>query len=93
MTTEKLTLIIAGRKYPVTVEKSEVEDVRAIEKDLNNKINEYIQLYKTNDKLDIITLLLLTNTLELQKHKKTKRTDNDVISLLSDIQESIDKVL
>jgi len=93
MAIQKINIIIAGRSYPVKAEENEIDAIREIEKDINRKINEYSSLYKTDNKIDIITLILLDCSLE--KFNLEQNTDNDkeVLKLISDIESSIDKVL
>ena len=93
MVAQKINIIIAGRSYPVKAEENEIDAIHEIEKNINRKINEYIGLYKTENKTDIITLILLNCSLENSNLKQNEGKDKDVLKLISDIESSIDKVL
>ena len=93
MAAQKINIIIAGRSYPVKAEENEIDAIHEIEKDINRKINEYTGLYKTENKTDIITLILLNCSLENFNLKQNKGKDKDVLKLISDIESSINKVL
>lgn len=93
MATKRLNIIIAGRTYPVTVEESEVSVIQEIEKNINKKINEFTLTYKTDDKIDIITLILLNCSLDNYNLNNKKSDNKDILDLISDIENSVNKVL
>ena len=93
MAIQKINIIIAGRSYPVKAEENEIDAIREIEKNINRKINEYSSLYKTDNKIDIITLILLNCSLEKFNLEQNTGKDKEVLKLISDIESSIDKVL
>ncbi len=93
MAIQKVNIIIAGRSFPVKAEEDEIDVIREIEKNINRKINEYSSIYKTENKVDIITLILLNCSLENYNLNRDKGEDKDILNLISDIENSIDKVL
>ena len=92
MAIEKININIAGRKYPVKVKEGEEIVIREIEKDINRKINEFIKTYEFNDKLDIITLILLNCSHDLYKIKNSGH-EQKLINKISEIEKSIDQIL
>jgi hypothetical protein len=84
----RLNLIIGGRSFPVKVEKSEVADLKELEKVVNGKINEFMIKYPTYERIDLITMafLSLVSDLNNQRFQKSepvldKRLD-DLATLL-----------
>lgn len=92
MTVQKMNIIISGRKYPVKVEEGEEEVIRTIEKNINRKINEFVKLYEYNDKLDIVTLILLNCSLDLHNLKHSGQ-NKKLINSISKIESLIDKIV
>jgi len=93
MAAQKINITIAGRSYPVKAEENEIEAIHEIERNINKQINEYLRLYRTDNKTDIITLILLNCSLENYSLKQNEGKNKDVLKLISDIESSIDKVL
>lgn len=91
MTVQKMNIIISGRKYPVKVEEGEEEVIRTIEKNINRKINEFVKLYEYNDKLDVVTLILLNCSLDLYNLKHSGQ-DKKLINSISEIENLIDQI-
>lgn len=92
MAVQKMNIIISGRKYPVTIEEGEEEVIRTIEKNINRKINEFVKLYEYNDKLDVITLILLNCSLDLYNLKHSEQ-DKKLINNISEIESLIDQIV
>lgn len=65
----RLNLMIGGRSFPVKVEKSEVADLKGIEKDVNTKINEFMVKYPTYERIDLITMAFLSLVFDLNKQR------------------------
>jgi cell division protein ZapA len=91
---QSISVEIAGREYPLKVEKHEVEIVESIAKDLNKKIREFQRTYSGKDIQDCISMTLLTYVFELEKIKRNGDVDGfeehfeKVDNLLSDLLES-----
>lgn len=91
MAINKINITIAGRKYPVTYEDGEEEVIRKIEKNINKQINALIGKYENNDRLDIITLVLLNCSYELHKQNDTGQ-EKKLIEKIFEIEELIDQI-
>ena len=82
--------MIAGRNYPITIERNEEESIRKAAKHINEKMIEYEKKYNLKDKeylLGMISLFFASQHLELQH---TSEYDN---SNMTDRLEKIDKLI
>jgi len=70
--TKRMTVVIAGRSYPVKVSEAEAHILPMIEKQINDKIQSMQMSYKDIDVRDCISMVLLTQSLDL--HKPTADT-------------------
>jgi len=91
-----ITVLIAGRPYPLKIKVGDEETIRNIVKEVNEKINRFQMTYTKKDKQDCISMALLTYAVDL--HKTSKSTDNPVTSnpsddLLSDKIQELDVLL
>ena len=85
----KIDVTIAGRTFPVKVSESEVEPMRKIEHDLNQKINDFNLKYKDRDKLDCVIMTLLTIAVENAEQVK----NNTVSETINNQLQSLNKLL
>jgi len=60
---KRMSVIIAGRSYPVKVTEEEASQIPNIEKKINDQIMEMQISYKNLDLQDCISMVLLTNTM------------------------------
>ena len=72
---ESISVDIAGREYPLKVEKHEVEMVKSIVENLNKKILDFQRTYSGKDIQDCISMTLLTSVFELEKIKRNGSVD------------------
>lgn len=75
---KRIMVIIAGRNYPVRIKPEEEKTVRMIEKDVNDKINEFQLSYQGKDTQDYMSLALLSYAFDLHKAKNSK--DHQVLN-------------
>ena len=80
---KKLTIVIAGRSYPVKVNKDEALILPTIEKDLNDQIRQMQLSYSDRDIQDCLSMVLLTQAI-------TSHTSESSIS--PEVTEKIDKL-
>lgn len=82
---KKIDVTIAGRTFPVKVSDSEVETIRKIENDLNQKISDFNLKYKDRDKLDCVIMTLLTVAVNNSENEKpqinTESIQNQLLKL------------
>jgi cell division protein ZapA (FtsZ GTPase activity inhibitor) len=65
--TTNITVIIAGRPYPLKVKEGDEPIIRRIVKDVNDKITLYQTTYPRKDRQDWLTMALLTFAVDLHK--------------------------
>ena len=89
-----ITVVIAGRHFPLKVRDTDEPSVREIAKDVNEKIKQFQQTYKNKDKLDCLCMTALTYAVELQKEKlASSDQDISIRTKLAHLEESVDRVL
>jgi len=54
----RITVLIAGRPYPLKINKKDEPTIRRLVKEANDKVQEFQQLYK-KDKQDLLSMPLL----------------------------------
>ena len=72
--TKKLTIVIAGRSYPVKVSKEEALILPTIEKDLNDQIRQMQLSYKDKDMQDCLSMVLLTKAISAYTKANSNET-------------------
>ncbi len=93
--TTHLTVIIAGRSYPLIVEKAEEQDVLHAVKTINERIVELQAQFQSKDKQDCLAMILLQMALE---KKSSARPDENhdlqqVQKSLSELESMLDELL
>lgn len=64
-----ITVLIAGRPYPLKVKVGDEDAIRKIVKDVNEKVNRFQLTYNKKDKQDCLSMALLTYAVDLHKSK------------------------
>ncbi len=59
--TKRVTVVIAGRSYPVKVTEEEARLIPSLEKKINDQIMKIQMSYKDLDMQDYLSMVLLTN--------------------------------
>jgi len=80
---KKLTIVIAGRSFPVKVNKAEELILPVIEKNLNEQIRQIQLSYSDRDIQDCLSMVLLTQTIS---------NHNQEPSIIPDISTKVDKL-
>ncbi len=80
---KKLTIVIAGRSYPVKVNKEEERILPSIEKNLNEEIRQMQLSFIDRDVQDCLSMVLLTRAIS---------THTEESSILPEITNKIDKL-
>jgi len=88
-----ITVIIAGRPFPLKIKASDEPTIRKIVKEVNEKINRFQLTYKNKDKQDCLSMALLTYAVDLQKAKLNASSSPDLTSKLSQLDELLDQLL
>lgn len=61
--TKRISVVIAGRSYPVKVSEAEARLIPGIEKKINDQIMKIQMSYKDLDMQDYLSMVLLTNVI------------------------------
>ena len=80
---KKLTIVIAGRSFPVKANKEEELILPVIEKNLNDQIRQMQLSYADRDMQDCLTMVLLTQAISAQSKEP---------SIIPDVSNKIDKL-
>ncbi len=91
----KITVLIAGRPYPLRVQAADETAVRKIVKEVNDKINSFQTAYQDRDKQDGLSMTLLTYAFDLYKLRKKPTEGNEpgVENQLAKIDELLEQML
>lgn len=88
-----MTVMIAGRPYPLKVREAEQTTIRAIAKEVNDKIIQYQVTYKNKDKQDCLSMAAMTYAVDLQKVQMSLNQFESIETKLSELDELLDKLL
>jgi cell division protein ZapA len=92
----QITVLIAGRPYPLKIKDSDEPTIRKIVKEINDKINQFQLTYTNKDKQDCLSMAILTYAVDLHKYMQTGQAatpDHEVEQKLSQIDSLLDKLL
>jgi len=82
-TTKRISVVIAGRSYPVKVTEEEARLIPGIEKRINDQLMKIQMSYKDLDMQDYLSMVLLTNVMS---------TDNTDPLKTDGVSEKLDKI-
>jgi len=85
---------IAGRIYPLTIERSEEENVRKAVKNINDKVTDYEKNFNIKDRQDLLAMSSLhfaTHATEI--HHNTGKEEKAVLEKLEKIEKSVSAAL
>lgn len=75
--TEKINVIISGRNFPLKVPPEEVQQIQDVVAEINRKVLEFQNTYKTQDLRECLSMVLLTYAVDLNKLKLGHVSDED----------------
>ncbi len=90
-----ITVLIAGRPYPLKIKKGNEPAIRKIVKEVNEKINRFQLTYTKKDKQDCISMALLTYAVDLHKTRENGQAlqQPELSDKLHQIDELLDELL
>jgi cell division protein ZapA len=96
--TKSITVLIAGRPYPLKIKAEDEPAIRKIVKDVNEKINRFQLTYSNKDKQDCLSMTVLTYAVDLHKAtlEQSVQVENPETVLsekLSSLENLLDKLL
>ncbi len=72
---QNINLKIADKYYPLTINRTEEEDIRTAAVRINEKLQQYKTKYKSNDTTDFFAMTCLDFATELIKNNKRNDTE------------------
>ena len=93
--TKPITVVIAGRPYPLRVSEREEAGLRALVTEINNRYNDFQIKYRDRDKMDCLVMTLLTYATELRNARQMADNATDVVlsKRLEQLNELVDGML
>ncbi|MEM1216388.1 MAG: cell division protein ZapA, partial [Bacteroidota bacterium] len=67
----KITVLVAGRPYPLRIKAADEPAMRRVVKAINDKITTFQSAYPGRDKQDGLSMTLLTYAFDLHRMRKT----------------------
>lgn len=92
---KQVTVVIAGRPYPLKINQGDENAIRTIVKGINDKINELQLAYANKDQQDGLAMAILTYAVEMNKMKQTVQplNDDELGKKLNHIDQSLAELL
>lgn len=90
---KQITVVIAGRPYPLKIDAGDEPAIRKIVKDVNEKVNRFQMTYTNKDKQDCLSMALLTYAVDLQKAKSSGGNDPALSGKLFQLDALLDQLL
>lgn len=92
--TTNITVLIAGRPYPLKIKDGDEPVIRRIVKEVNDKIALFQNTYPCKDRQDWITMVLLTYAVDVHKAQAlTTALDPQLADKLSQIDDLLSKAV
>ncbi len=90
---KNITVIIAGRPYPLKIKVEDEPSIRRIVKEVNEKINRFQLTYTNKDKQDCLAMAILTYAVDLHKSRQSAAQDTTLANKLSQLDELLDQLV
>jgi cell division protein ZapA len=92
MGTQAITVRIAGKSYPMTVETpQEEETIRKAERQIRDRLKKYEEKYAITDIRDLLSMCVLQFATEaMESEEKVGSVEHDVLSKLKAIEHALD---
>ncbi len=91
--TTNITVLIAGRPYPLKIKAGDEAAIRKIVKEVNEKVNRFQLNYTKKDKQDCLSMALLTYAVDLHKAREDQPSGSGVHPDLSEKIHQLDSFL
>jgi cell division protein ZapA len=95
MGTQAITVRIAGKSYPMTVESSQEEEtIRKAERQIRERLKMYEEKYAVTDVRDLLSMCVLQFATEaLEEEQKASGVEQSVLDRLKAIEQVLDASL
>ena len=91
--TKNITILIAGRPYPLKINAADEPAIRKIVSEVNEKVNRLQLAYTNKDKQDCLAMAILTYAVDLQKAKQSPAHDPSLAARLAVLNALLDKAV
>lgn len=91
--TKHITVLIAGRPYPLKINAEDEPRIRQVVKEVNDKINRFQLTYTNKDKQDCLAMALLTYAVDLHKTTLTQNDGHSLSAQLTQMEDLLDQLL
>ncbi|MGC6429372.1 MAG: cell division protein ZapA [Flavobacteriales bacterium] len=88
----KIKVSVANRVYPLTIKRTEEEDIRKAVKIIEDRLKVYEQNFEARDTQDLLSMCLLEMSIKLLADEKKVKVDSSIESELIKLESLIDKV-
>ena len=88
-----MSVMIAGRSYPLRVKEEDSESIQNVVDELNEKIKDFQLTYINKDKQDCLAMALLTYAVDLQKTRQSDGNSQTISDKIILLEKMIDSVL
>jgi cell division protein ZapA len=88
-----ITVVIAGRPYPLKVQTADEAAIRKIVKEVNERVNTFQLTYTQKDKQDCLAMALLTYAVDLFKSSQNEDSQALMATKLSRVDALLDELL
>lgn len=89
---KQISVIIAGRGYPLKVKEGEEDVIMSIAEEVNKRIREYQEAYPNREKQDWLSMAILSYAMERYQSEKSL-TDAKLMQRFSEVENYIDELL
>lgn len=90
---EKINVIISGRSFPLKVATDEVEQIQNTVAEINRKVQEFQNTYKSQDLRECLSMVLLTYAVDLNKLQSGHQSDDGSSPELTRIDQLLDQYM
>lgn len=89
--TKNITVVVAGRPYPLKIRVEDEASLRKIVKEVNEKINRFQLTYTHKDKQDCLSMALLTYAVDLHKTQLATAQEAHLSAKLTHLEALLDQ--
>ena len=89
---EQMTVVIAGRNYPLKINEGEEDVIEKVVGEINEKIKDLQKSYSGKDKQDCLSMALLTYAFQLDEARQ-QLIDNDLKNKVNKLDNLINRLL
>lgn len=90
---KSMQIMIAGRSYPLRVKEEDMDAIKEVVEEINEKIKDFQLTYINKDKQDCLAMALLTYAVELQKVKINNTAPQQISRKVDHLEKLIENIL